>query len=290
MNHGIVDLRCVIMMMHKQRFTFSMSDNPLPLYIESIGFNPHELDFDRPEGYPYYHWLQCYKGEGKFNFDGKEHLLLPGQAVFLTPYTPHFYYSDHIANKSWSTIYITFSGEAIDPILNSLDMNYSALYEETESASFYHMVQAILNKIVDENQYLEFELSADLYHFLLMLKKYGKVNNKLSITQSYEHIRPIVEWLEQNYSEDIGLLEISEKAQVSSQHLNSLFHDAFGISPYSFLVKLRMREAKRMLITDPSLTLKEISKRVGFNGVSHFVSTFKKREGITPSVYRNLHC
>jgi len=26
------------MMMHKQRFTFSMSDNPLPLYIESIGF------------------------------------------------------------------------------------------------------------------------------------------------------------------------------------------------------------------------------------------------------------
>src|SRR5699024_2275128 len=130
-------------------------------------------------------------------------------------------------------------------------------------------------KIVDENQYLEFELSADLYHFLLMLKKYGKVNNKLSITQSYEHIRPIVEWLEQNYSEDIGLMEISEKAQVSSQHLNSLFHDAFGISPYSFLVQL---------------TLKEISKRFGFNGVSHFVSTFKKREGITPSVYRNLHC
>src|SRR5690625_5446027 len=151
------------------------------------------------------------------------------------------------------------------------------------------MVQAILNKIVDENQYLEFELSADLYHFLLMLKKYGKVNNKLSISQSYEVIRPIVEWLEQVYPENIGLPEMSEKAQMSSQHLNTLFHDTFVISPYSFLVQLRIREAKRILLTDTELTLKEISKLVGFNGVSHFVSTFKRREGITPSVYRSLH-
>lgn len=96
--------------------------------------------------------------------------------------------------------------------------------------------------------------------------------------------------VEQVYPENIGLPEMSEKAQMSSQHLNTLFHDTFGISPYSFLVQLRIREAKRLLITDTSLTMKDVAKMVGFNGVSHFVSTFKRREGITPSVYRSLHC
>lgn len=274
----------------KKRHTFSIADNPLPLYIESIGYNTQELDIDRPEGYPYYHWLQTYEGEGVFNFSGHEFLLTPGKAVLVTPYTPHFYYSDHSTDVKWSTLYMTFNGAAIDPILNALDMNYSAVYEETDEVSFADNIQSMLREMDQGGQYVEFESSASLYQFLLTLKEHGKVNNKLSISQAYKNIRPIVEWLELMYAENIGLLEMSEKAQMSSQHLNTLFHDAFGISPYFFLVQLRIRESKRILITNPKLTMNEVSKMVGFNSVSHFVSTFKKREGLTPSMYRSFHC
>lgn len=273
----------------KIRFTFSVSDKPLPLYIESVGYNVQELEFNRSEGYPYYHWLQTFKGQGILNYAGEDFLLTPGKAVLLTPYTPHYYYPDPSIKGQWSTFYITFSGAAIDPILNSLDMNYSALYEETKNVSFINDVLNILRRLENEDKYLEYERSAELYSFLVTLKEYGKINNKLSILQSYETVRPIVEWLELVYAENIGLMEISEKAQISSQHLNTLFHDTFGISPYSFLVQLRIREAKGFLIDAPELTLNEVSKLVGFNGVSHFVSTFKKREGITPSIYRSLH-
>ncbi|PWU67944.1 AraC family transcriptional regulator [Gracilibacillus dipsosauri] len=278
-------------MTEKLRYTFSISENPLPLYIESIGYNPEELDFDRPEGYPYYHWLQTVKGEGMIELANQTFSLPVGKGVLLTPYTPHKYYSDHDAEELWETYYITFTGAAIDPILNSLDMNYSAFYEETDNISFPLHIENILKKLVNDDapHHLAYETSADLYQFLMHLKKFGKVNNQLSILQSFEKIRYIVEWLEQVYPQDIGLMEISEKAKVSSQHLNTMFHDTFGISPYSFLVQLRIREAKRILITNPELSLKEIAKKVGFNAVSHFVTTFKKREGVTPSMYRNLH-
>lgn len=275
---------------HKKRFNFTVSGKALPLYIESIGYNAQELDFDRPEGYPYYHWIQTSQGRGVFNYgDGEDFLLTAGKAVLLTPYTPHYYYTDPKSNEKWSTFYITFSGAAVDPILNSLDMNFSAIYEETESISFIDTVSSILEKIENEDKYLEYERSAELYNFLITLKKYGKINNKLSILQSYDTVRPIVEWLELVYAENIGLLEIAKKAEISSQHLNKLFHDTFGLSPYSFLVQLRIREAKRFLIDRPELTLDEVSTLVGFNGVSHFVSTFKKREGITPGIFRSLH-
>ncbi|WP_089741618.1 helix-turn-helix domain-containing protein [Gracilibacillus ureilyticus] len=278
-------------MKEKKRFTLSVSENPLPLFIESIGYNPQELDFQRPEGYPYYHWLQTVNGEGWIELQDQTFSLPVGKGILLTPYTPHAYYSDHRDSIRWETYYITFTGAAIDPILNALDMNYSAFYEETDRLSFTDHVEKMLNKLEENTDphLIAHEISALLYQFLVYLKKYGQMNDRLSILQSYEKIRSIVEWLEQVYPEDIGLLEISEKAQVSPQHLNSMFHDTFGISPYSFLVQLRIREAKRILITNPELSLNKIANKVGFNGVSHFVTTFKKREGITPSTYRNLH-
>ncbi|UOQ50087.1 AraC family transcriptional regulator [Gracilibacillus caseinilyticus] len=275
----------------KKRFTFSVSENPLPLYIESIGYNPYELDFHRPEGYPYYHWLQTVDGEGTIELANQTFSLPKGKGILLTPYTPHSYYSNHDAKTHWKTYYITFTGAAIDAILNALDMNFSALYEETEDISFHQNMEKMIIKLENDQDphHLSHEISADLYQFIMHLKKYGKMNDRLSVLQSFEKIKVIVEWLEQVYPQDIGLYEISEKAEVSSQHLNKMFHDTFGISPYSFLVQLRIREAKRIMITDRELSLKEIAKKVGFNGVSHFVSTFKKREGITPSTYRSLH-
>src|SRR5690625_1475955 len=101
-------------------------------------------------------------------------------------------------------------------------MNFSALYEETGEVSFIDRVMDILKKLEDEDKYLEYERSAELYSFLVTLKEHGKINNKLSILESYETVRPIVEWLELVYHKDIGLMEISEKAQISSQYLNTL--------------------------------------------------------------------
>ncbi len=51
----------------KIRYTFSSIEKTLPLFIESIGYNPQEEDFARPEGYPYYHWLQTLEGVETFS-------------------------------------------------------------------------------------------------------------------------------------------------------------------------------------------------------------------------------
>ncbi|WP_017470795.1 AraC family transcriptional regulator [Amphibacillus jilinensis] len=279
-------------MKKKIRYTFSSSEKTLPIYMDSIGYNPQELDFDRPEGYPYYHWLQTIKGEGLLEFADQRLILEEGRGVLLAPYTPHKYHPNYDKTSQWSTVYLTFSGAAIDRILNALQMNYSAVYRETEPNLFYHFIKQTFTFIEAEQPYrslIDYDLSAKLYEFMILIKKYGKLDDRLSTIQSYDKIRPIVEWLERVYPKNIGLLEISEQANISSQHLNKLFHDTFGMSPYSFLVQLRMREAKRLLLTDVHLTLKDIAQQVGFNAVSHFVTTFKNREGITPKQYRDLH-
>ncbi|ADU31217.1 AraC family transcriptional regulator [Evansella cellulosilytica] len=269
----------------KIRYTFVTIEDTLPLFVESVGFNPAEQDFVREEGYPYYHWLQTVEGQGRFHFNGNEYVLPEGRGVLLKPYTPHSYFT---YGKKWSTIYVTFGGASIISILDSLKLNFSTLYTEMKQETFIDLIMNMINITREKSEFSKLELSSCLYQFLINLRKYGKINNQPSLSHFYDKIRPIVEWLETVYAEDIGLQDMAEHLNVSSQYLNRLFQDTFNVSPYSFLIQLRIRKAKEILIHSPDTPLKNVAFLVGFNDVSNFVATFKKKEGITPKKYRNL--
>ncbi|MFB5267734.1 helix-turn-helix domain-containing protein [Paenibacillus enshidis] len=271
--------------MKKIRYTFSGQEKPLPLFVESIGYNPQEEDFARPEGYPYFHWLQTVEGEGVFSFSGEEYTLGKGAGILLMPFTEHSYYS---MGDAWSTLYVTFGGASADSILNALEIGASKVYTESEEFPFSELIWRMLKKIGKGAEFSRLDASEELYRFLIMLKKYGKTENQPSLSHYYDRIRPVVEWLESEYAENIGLQEMSRQAGVSPQHLSHLFRETFNMSPYAFLIQLRIREAKKLLVARPELPLKEVASKVGFQDVSHFVATFKKIEQITPSKYRGL--
>ncbi|WEG12433.1 AraC family transcriptional regulator [Pullulanibacillus sp. KACC 23026] len=270
----------------KKRHTFLSMGTPLPVFIDTIGYNPREEDFARPEGYPYYHWLQTVKGEGIFTFNGDDYLLTPGKGILLTPYTPHSYYAK---TREWSTLYLTFGGSVVTSILNALEINFSSLYVDTKKLPFSKKVEEMLARVEKETELARLDSSADLYSFLIMLKKFGRHQGQSSLSQNYEKLRPIIQWLDVMYPENIGLREIADYAGMSSQHLSSLFRATFNMSPYAFLINLRIREAKRRLSSGEEVLLKDIAHDVGFNDVSHFIATFKRIEGVTPKKYRSFY-
>lgn len=270
----------------KKRYIFSASENSLPLYIESIGYNPQEEDFARPEGYPYYHWLQTVDGEGVFTFNREEHKLSKGQGILLLPFTPHSYFT---YGEKWSTIYMTFSGAAVEEIMVSLDIHHSEFYSEKNSDPLLsNLVYKIMDNIEQSSEFSRLDSSEYLFSFMIALKKYGKMNKRHSISHYYEKVHPLVNWLEENYAEDIGLDDMSEWSGMSSQYLTTLFQETLKMSPYTFLIQLRIREAKKKILAHNDLPLKEIAKQVGFRDVSHFIATFKRLEGITPRKYSKL--
>lgn len=269
------------------RCVFNSVERTLPLYIETIGYSAWELIFNRPDGYPYYHWLHTLEGEGSFNMAGESFSLTAGKGVFLTPFTPHSYYP--VSNR-WSTIYITFGGVAAGAILDALEMNASARYTEaSDQVSFSKVIGEMLHKADQDVEFSGLESSTELYHFLMLLRKFGMRGDQPSLSQYYDKLRPVVQWMENNCSANVGLPEIVERAHMSVSYLNELFRDAFGMSPYSYLIQLRIRKAKKIMVTSPDMALKEVSLLAGFNDVSHFVATFRKKEGITPAKYRELH-
>ncbi len=72
----------------------------------------------------------------------------------------------------------------------------------------------------------------------------------------------------------------------------SLFASAFkrntGVSPISYLQQIRIRRACRLLSKE-RLTIKEISRHVGYRSLPAFSRAFKKQTGIAPEVYQKHH-
>lgn len=63
------------------------------------------------------------------------------------------------------------------------------------------------------------------------------------------------------------------------------FHDAFGVSPWQYVMRARLDEAARLLWygVEP---VTEIALATGFASPSHFATAFARRFGVPPSRYR----
>ena len=58
-----------------------------------------------------------------------------------------------------------------------------------------------------------------------------------------------------------------------------------GVKFTDYLARLRITHAKKLLLTT-ALSIKEITKQVGYYSESHFIKVFLEREGCTPAEFR----
>ena len=98
-------------------------------------------------------------------------------------------------------------------------------------------------------------------------------------------VRLACEYLEKNYQENINLNKISNYVSLSKNYFCNIFKKETGITIWDYLIRIRMEEAKRMLLDTDQKTY-EISERVGYDDPSYFGRLFKKYTGFTPIEFR----
>lgn len=101
-------------------------------------------------------------------------------------------------------------------------------------------------------------------------------------------LKKIESYLEEHLDEPVVLEDLARLAEMSEGHLLRGFRQAMGVTPHQFLIGRRLERVRRLLV-DPTLTLGQIAKRVGFASASHLGEAFRKRYGITPGHYRALN-
>lgn len=74
----------------------------------------------------------------------------------------------------------------------------------------------------------------------------------------------------------------------SHGHLCRLMKKELGITPVKYVSNLRLQYAANLLTSTTNDVL-SISTELGFSSLSHFITIFKQKYGISPSKYRNTY-
>lgn len=121
---------------------------------------------------------------------------------------------------------------------------------------------------------------------LLQLEQYRLLNSNRKIRPEFtgsdlarlEAARKI---LEESFSNPPTIRDLSLRIGVNESKLKSDFKKLFDRTIHSYILKLRMQEAYR-LITGEGLLLKEVAMRVGYRNPSHFSAAFREFYGVCP--------
>ena len=100
----------------------------------------------------------------------------------------------------------------------------------------------------------------------------------------YKRIVQAKLFIDEHFGESIDLENIADHAYFSKFHFIRLFKSYYGHTPYQYLTSVRIKNAKRLLTTDA--TISEVCFEVGFESVTYFTGLFKKMTGITPAAFR----
>lgn len=94
--------------------------------------------------------------------------------------------------------------------------------------------------------------------------------------------RRVVQYMVDHIGEKISLQDLADEARLSVFHFSRTFKHTFGQSPYAYLQKMRINEARRLLEAGDH-GIDGLAKRFGFEEASYFSRAFRKEFGLTPS-------
>jgi len=96
-----------------------------------------------------------------------------------------------------------------------------------------------------------------------------------------------VDFINDNYATDLSLSDIAAAAHLSPFHLSRIFKKATGVSPYQYLLQVRVNSARSLLAAGAGdRSLAEVAAAVGFADQSHLTRHFKRMVGVTPKQLR----
>ncbi len=146
-------------------------------------------------------------------------------------------------------------------------------------------VEALFAKIEHEYSHADV-LSADVLRcftaelfFVILRHK----NEHEYVEEDNDIITVVLNYIQNNYMNDVKLSYLAEQFSVSQEHLSRLFKKESGVGFKEYLTGFRLQKAQEMLTHESGRAVSEVAYACGFNDGNYFSYKFKKAYGISPS-------
>ncbi|KAA9345742.1 helix-turn-helix domain-containing protein [Adhaeribacter soli] len=108
---------------------------------------------------------------------------------------------------------------------------------------------------------------------------------KATREELYRRLLLVRDYVHDNAAAELTLAELAHLASLSEFHFLRTFKAVFGESPYRYLLRLRLQQAREQLLSN-NLSVSEVAFHCGFKEVQAFSKIFRKMYGVSPSAFR----
>ena len=98
-------------------------------------------------------------------------------------------------------------------------------------------------------------------------------------------MRRVRDRIDRSFAEPLNVETLASGVYMSAGHLSRRFRDAFGESPYRYLMTRRIERAATLLRRSDT-TVTEVCFAVGFSSLGTFTTRFTECYGVSPGRYR----
>ena len=180
---------------------------------------------------------------------------------------------------------MTFDGLACDDALKNLGMTEPVVVNAVENGELENVFDKMVTSQRTDILYCGYTCSGLVYDYILEFRRFMETELASTRSRKLSMLLPMLQYMHSHFNEDFALSQLAAMLDITPQHYCRLFRESLNMKPGDYLLGLRMTEAKR-LIRESRLPLSEIATLCGFNDASYFSTVFKKKEGVSPAVYR----
>ena len=173
-----------------------------------------------------------------------------------------------VPSDSPKYFYIHFNGQYSDQ--NGLPLRGNFSYEAIKPLLFRLEKLEMSQKPILEKTTLFYQILVNLC---------GVTNNEISAVQEIE------QYLSENYLKEITISGLAGRFNYSEDYIIRIFKKAYGVTPYQYMINLRMQLAKQLLLST-NRSIVQISEECGYQDFSAFYRAFSKMFGCSPAKWR----
>jgi AraC-like DNA-binding protein len=250
-------------------------------------FSAHYTDFAyAPHFHEDYALGVVEHGVHAFRYRGENHAIPAGHVVTCQPGEVH---NGHPGSADvWRYRMMYFRPELVQQVAAELGYQSSALpflsYTAIGHAQAVEAVRAVHRSAeVSEPTLSQEVLLREM--LALVLGSFSEIRvSPEAIRDENAPIAAARAYIHAHYAEDIQLDQLAAVAHLSKSYFIRAFRHHMGMSPYAYLVQVRLNRAKALLRA--GATPVDVALATGFYDQSHFTRYFKRFMGVSPGQYQ----
>lgn len=242
----------------------------------------------------------CRMGTGEIIIEGKIYKYAEETVMVIPRNVSHTIVSNVGEKSFWEFLYI-------DPeiffkkLYKTEERKRKNIIDALECRPFYksqgtaNELRVEINLIMDQYRKKEYGykkcvngLLYALYMEILKINHIDHCNREHSgkeISQKIKTIGKALDYIEDNFAQDLHMSDIAQAVFVSEAYLRRLFMECCETSPMHYVKEIKIENACELLKSE-DIAIHEVAYKVGYSNMSTFINNFKQITGVTPKKWR----